>query len=85
MNCVVPGLIMTPLVENLGVSEKVEDREVYRQIVGAGKAVPMGRLGSAFDVAFAAVFLCSEVAAGYITGTEIVVDGGAVGSIAAGG
>lgn len=76
---------MTPLVENLGVSGSEADNLVFRQIVGAGRAVPMGRLGSAFDVAFATVFLCSGVAAGYVTGQEIVVDGGAVGSINAAG
>ena len=35
----------------------------------------MGRMGSAWDVANAALFLASREA-GYITGTEIVVDGG---------
>lgn len=63
------------------MSDRPEDREVNAQIVAAGRATPMGRLGSAFDVAFAGVFLCSQVAAGYVTGQEIVVDGGAAGSV----
>lgn len=37
--------------------------------------VPMGRMGSAWDVANAVLFLASREAK-YITGTEIVVDGG---------
>ena len=37
--------------------------------------VPMGRMGSAWDVANAALFLASDDAA-YITGTELIVDGG---------
>jgi NAD(P)-dependent dehydrogenase (short-subunit alcohol dehydrogenase family) len=37
--------------------------------------VPMGRMGTAWDVANAALFLASKEAS-YITGTEIVVDGG---------
>ena len=36
---------------------------------------PMGRMGDAWDVAYAALFLASEEVK-YITGTELVVDGG---------
>jgi NAD(P)-dependent dehydrogenase (short-subunit alcohol dehydrogenase family) len=36
---------------------------------------PMGRMGDAWDVAYAALFLTSDEAK-YITGTELVVDGG---------
>jgi NAD(P)-dependent dehydrogenase (short-subunit alcohol dehydrogenase family) len=39
------------------------------------KWVPMGRMGEAWDVANAALFLASDEAA-YITGTELIVDGG---------
>jgi len=38
--------------------------------------IPMGRLGSAQDVANACAFLCSDLA-GYITGQELRVTGGA--------
>ena len=38
-------------------------------------AIPAGRMGAAQDVANAVVFLGSP-AAGYITGTNVVVDGG---------
>jgi NAD(P)-dependent dehydrogenase (short-subunit alcohol dehydrogenase family) len=37
--------------------------------------VPMGRFGNAEEIAGAAVFPCSD-AASYVTGTQIVVDGG---------
>jgi len=36
---------------------------------------PMGHMGDAWDVAYAALFLASDEAK-YITGTELVVDGG---------
>jgi NAD(P)-dependent dehydrogenase (short-subunit alcohol dehydrogenase family) len=36
---------------------------------------PTGKMGDAWDVAHAAVFLASDEA-GYITGTDLVVDGG---------
>jgi meso-butanediol dehydrogenase/(S,S)-butanediol dehydrogenase/diacetyl reductase len=38
-------------------------------------AVPMGRAGRVEEVAYAALFLASDEAS-YITGTEVVVDGG---------
>jgi NAD(P)-dependent dehydrogenase (short-subunit alcohol dehydrogenase family) len=41
--------------------------------------VPIGHMGDAWDVAHAALFLASEEAR-YVTGTEIVVDGGLIAS-----
>lgn len=72
-NCVVPGLMYTPLVENFGMSEKEEEREVFRRITEHN--VPMKRMGDAFDVANAVVWLCSD-AARYVTSHALVVDGG---------
>jgi NAD(P)-dependent dehydrogenase (short-subunit alcohol dehydrogenase family) len=46
--------------------------EVSRQIMSY---VPLGRWGQPEDIGKLALFLCSD-AAGYITGTDIVVDGG---------
>jgi len=40
-----------------------------------GEQCPMGRMGDAWDVAYAALFAASDEAK-YITGTELVVDGG---------
>jgi NAD(P)-dependent dehydrogenase (short-subunit alcohol dehydrogenase family) len=45
-------------------------------IEAARKNAPLGRFGSAEDVAEAAAFLVSKRSAGYITGQTIVVDGG---------
>jgi NAD(P)-dependent dehydrogenase (short-subunit alcohol dehydrogenase family) len=39
------------------------------------RVVPMGHMGDAWDIAEAAVFLASDKAK-YITGTQLVVDGG---------
>jgi NAD(P)-dependent dehydrogenase (short-subunit alcohol dehydrogenase family) len=82
MNCVVPGLMYTPLVENLELSERDEDREVARKITQHN--VPMGRMGDGFDVANAVVFL-SSTAAKYITAHALVVDGGITESTGTGG
>ena len=82
LNCVVPGLMFTPLVENLGQSQKEGDKEVFRKITEHN--VPMGRMGDSHDVATAAVFLCSE-SARYITSHALVVDGGITESTGTGG
>jgi NAD(P)-dependent dehydrogenase (short-subunit alcohol dehydrogenase family) len=74
VNVVVPGMMHTPLVENrltrqLGVNDAKE------LIAQRHAAVPMGRMGDAWDVANAVLFLASDEA-GYITATQLVVDGG---------
>jgi NAD(P)-dependent dehydrogenase (short-subunit alcohol dehydrogenase family) len=73
MNCVVPGLINTPLVKILADEYANGDYEGYCKVRDA--QCPMGKMGSAWDVANAALFLASKEAS-YITGTEIIVDGG---------
>ena len=44
---------------------------------GAARAIPLGRYGTKQDIANVTVFLFSDAAA-FITGTQVVVDGGAV-------
>ena len=82
MNCVVPGLMYTPLVENLELSDREEDREVARKITQHN--VPMGRMGESNDVANAVMFLASD-AAKYVTSHALVVDGGITESTGTGG
>lgn len=82
LNCVIPGLMYTPLVENLEMSDKPEDREVARKITQHN--VPMGVMGDAHDVANAVVFLSSS-AAKYITAQALIVDGGITESTGTGG
>jgi NAD(P)-dependent dehydrogenase (short-subunit alcohol dehydrogenase family) len=73
VNTVVVGMIDTPLVSHrltkqLGAS--AEELAAKRSAL-----IPMGRMGSAWDIAHAVLFLVSDEA-GYITATQIVVDGG---------
>ena len=73
LNTVVPGIMDTPLVKMI-----VEDKlgQDYREASKTRhEQVPTGKMGSAWDTANAVLFLASREA-GYITGTEIVVDGG---------
>lgn len=72
-NVILPGLIDTPMA----IERRAQERGVPREVVRAEREalVPMGRMGSAWDVANAAVFLASDEA-GYITGVILPVDGG---------
>ena len=65
VNCVAPGFIATDMTAELPESQKAA---LLAQI-------PLGRLGSAQEVADAVAFLASREA-GYITGTELHVNGG---------
>ena len=72
-NAILPGLMDTPMAINRRAQEQGVDPELIRQQRSA--LVPIGRMGTAWDVANAAVFLASDEAA-YITGVLLPVDGG---------
>ena len=65
VNTLLPGVIATDRARELGADRP--DRIAQ---------IPVGRLGTVEEFAAAAAFLCSEPAA-YITGTSLLVDGGA--------
>ena len=78
-NCVLPGLMNTPFIlrEKNGVPNHI--RKGYRTVeeyhAARSAKIPMRRMGDAWDVAHAALFLASDDAA-YITGQCLIVDGG---------
>jgi 3-oxoacyl-[acyl-carrier protein] reductase len=69
INTLLPGVIATDRARELGL----DNAERLR-------SVPAGRLGTVEEFAAAAAFLCSGQAA-YITGTTLLVDGGATSSV----
>ena len=75
-NTVVPGLMHTPLVE-ARLAHQVAGGDAEALIAARNAQVPMGRMGDAWDVAHAILFLASDEAK-YVTATEIVVDGGLI-------
>lgn len=73
-NTIIPGLIDAPLLEHRVAKQKGRlDLAALR--AEAKERVPLGRRGEAWDVAYAALYLASDEAK-YVTGTEILVDGG---------
>jgi NAD(P)-dependent dehydrogenase (short-subunit alcohol dehydrogenase family) len=73
-NTVIPGLMHTPLVE-YRLARQIGGNDAQALIAKRNAQVPMGRMGTGWDVANATLFLVSDEA-NFITGTEIVVDGG---------
>lgn len=76
VNNILPGATETERLGNI-ISNKsskmmVEASQIEHEMLAE---IPMGRFGKPQEPAYAACFLCSEFAA-YITGTNIVVDGG---------
>ena len=65
VNCVAPGFIETDMTKKLS----------EQQTSALMTQIPLGRLGQAADIANAVAFLASPQA-GYITGTELHVNGG---------
>ncbi len=68
-NSVHPGSIDTPILD----ADKAKYGE--RAITARERSIPLGRLGCAEEVANAILFLASDEAS-FITGTELIVDGG---------
>ncbi|MGF7162020.1 NAD(P)-dependent dehydrogenase (short-subunit alcohol dehydrogenase family) [Rhodoligotrophos appendicifer] len=74
-NCILPGLMDTPLVY-ADVARAYDSQEDQAVIKAKRDAMcPTGHMGDAWDVAYAALYLASDEAK-YVTGTELVVDGG---------
>jgi NAD(P)-dependent dehydrogenase (short-subunit alcohol dehydrogenase family) len=71
-NCIMPGLVDTPLIYK---QISGEYNSVEEMVAARNAAVPLGRMGTAWDIANAAVFLASEEAQ-FITGVCLPVDGG---------
>jgi len=73
-NTILPGMIDTPLIYH-SLTDSYSPGDTAEMVRIRNAQCPMGHMGDAWDIAKAAVFLASDDAK-YITGTELVVDGG---------
>lgn len=71
-NAIAPGGMETPLLSKWGMS----DEDVHNFKSEFAKTIPVGHLGKAEDIAYAALYLASDESS-YVVGTELIVDGGA--------
>ncbi|MER6956990.1 MULTISPECIES: SDR family NAD(P)-dependent oxidoreductase [unclassified Streptomyces] len=74
VNTVVPGQLHTPMVEARLAGQRAGG-DVAKLLAQRQARIPLGFMGDGRDTAYAALFLASEEAR-FVTGTEIVVDGG---------
>jgi NAD(P)-dependent dehydrogenase (short-subunit alcohol dehydrogenase family) len=72
-NCISPARVHTPFVDAyLAKNYPGREQEMYDQLA---KTQPIGRMATPKEVAYLALFLCSD-AAGFITGCDYPLDGG---------
>lgn len=68
VNALLPGMVNTPMINN----SDVFNQEDYKNDL---LNYPLGRYGEPTEIAYAAVYLLSDASA-WMTGSEIVIDGG---------
>ena len=76
VNCLVPGIHQTPMLESVFELSTGGQKEVLEEVKGAYLSlIPQNRIGSPQEAAEAILWLCSD-ASSYITGHSLIVDGG---------
>ncbi|MCK5746205.1 MAG: SDR family oxidoreductase, partial [Oricola sp.] len=75
-NCLLPGLIRTPMLE--GLADQIGGGDVEATVAILDKMAPQGRVGTPQETGWLAAFLLSD-AAQYINAQSISVDGGMLG------
>ena len=74
-NCICPGTVATPSLDERIAANAAEAGSLDAARAAFVARQPMGRLGTAEEIAALAVYLASD-AAGFITGQAVVIDGG---------
>jgi NAD(P)-dependent dehydrogenase (short-subunit alcohol dehydrogenase family) len=77
VNAVCPGPVETRMMRSLEAMRNPGDPEGAHALYAAN--IPLGRYATSEEIANAVIYLCSDMA-GAVTGTQMVVDGGRIGS-----
>jgi 2-deoxy-D-gluconate 3-dehydrogenase len=72
VNAIAPGGIVTPGVSHMSSAPGVDPQEILQHFLAR---IPMGRMGEPDEIGKVALFLASDMSS-YMTGTQVVVDGG---------
>lgn len=73
VNAICPGMIRTPMVENAAREFSPDNPDPILDMIAG--TIPMGRMGDILEIGALAAFLASDEST-YITGTQVVIDGG---------
>ncbi|OOP72772.1 SDR family oxidoreductase UcpA [Clostridium beijerinckii] len=73
VNAICPGYVLTPMAE--GIAKQSDEKSPDKVLKGIADAVPLKRLAEPEEIGELAAFLGSDES-NYITGTQIVIDGG---------
>ena len=75
-NCISPGRVHTPFVDNfIKNTYPGQEAEMFEKL---SKSQPIGRMGTPEEMAYLALYLCSDEA-GFVTGSNYPIDGGFTG------
>lgn len=74
VNAILPGLMNTPMIVK-PLAGIYGQGDVDKMVAARSAQCPTGKMGDAWDVAYAALYLASDEAK-YVTGAQLVVDGG---------
>lgn len=74
-NCISPGRVHTPFVDNfIKANYPGKEEEMFEKL---SKTQPIGRMAKPEEIAYFALYLCSDEAA-FVTGTDYPIDGGTI-------
>jgi NAD(P)-dependent dehydrogenase (short-subunit alcohol dehydrogenase family) len=81
VNTISPGAIDTPMLRAGMARGDLDGRSIDEAIADLGACTPLGRIGTPNEIAETAFFLADNDKSGFITGQEIVADGGVLSAL----
>ena len=82
VNAVMPGAIDTAMLRAGAEDRRTTEADADDRLAYLGRRTPLGRIGRPEEIASVIVFLADAERSSYVTGTTMVVDGGAIARLA---